>query len=1027
MIKPNRRKLPKASRLNPLQLKKNTPTGKSGFISNQLAKKQADLINKKALPKSGQIVRPWNQANRFSIFFKKLKFWQKKSNPLTPNNRIKKPKWYRFTWRRFFATLGILIAVVALSIAGVFAYYVRDLPNPKEIANRQIDQSTQILDRNGKLIYSFYADENRTVTKSEDISDWVKKATIATEDANFYTHHGFDAKGFTRAVWCKVSRSCYGGGGSTITQQYIKNTLLTSEVTYERKLRELILALEIEQIYSKDEILTGYLNTIPYGGTIYGIEAASQSYFGKSAKDLTLSEAATLVSIPQYPSRYSPYGSHLDELFARKDYVLDRMVLVGSITKEEADAAKAEAPNNENPAFTHKTNITAPHFVFYVRQKLIDFIGGDPVEAEKKLDQGGYVVTTSLDLDTQKLGEGILADLGPGMVTKYQASNAQLSAVDPKSGEILAMVGSIDYDKSISGNTNFSDAALQPGSSFKPVVYATLFDQTHKMSPAKVFFDLETDFGNYIPHNYDGKWRGPITVRNALAQSLNIPAVKALALTGLGDSVATAEKMGITTLSSKNVDYGLSLVLGSGEVKPIEMAGAYATFANGGQHYDLRPILKIEQAGNLVKDFRETKPTQAIDPEVAYQITSILSDNNARSPVFGTRNNLTLPDRPVAAKTGSTNNNRDGWTIGYTPQIAVSVWVGNNLPNKTMSKGADGSYVAAPIWKRFMQEYHKGKPVEQFTRPDTMKEVTLDKLSGKLYTDQSPADQHITEWLAPWQIPTDTDNVHVKVKIDQVTGKLATDLTPAAQIIEQTFCTVHSELPDNPNWENPVLKWAAENNCNGQPPTTTDDLHVDANRPTLSWVAPTASSTIAGNTALTVNAGGPRTVTKVEFFVNNISVGSVSSAPWTVSFNADTLAAGTITLEAVATNDLGLTRTDQISVTKGPGGSPTDDSSSGRPGPVSSATAVLTGPRIIHFSWINPSDANLTSVNIYASMAADQLGNLISTISATPGSNTATDIHLNDQSYQGTVYFTLRPLNSLNKENLSNTRLPVKL
>jgi membrane peptidoglycan carboxypeptidase len=456
--------------------------------------------------------------------------------------------------------------------------------------------------------------------------------------------------------------------------------------------------------------------------------------------------------------------------------------------------------------------------VFFVRQQLIDFIGGDPTDAEKKLDQEGYVVKTSLDLEAQGLAESVMQDMGPSTVKKYGASNAALTAVDPKTGEVLAMVGSIDYEDSKSGNTNYANALLQPGSSFKPFVYATTFDKVHKKSPASIFFDLQTDFGNYVPQNYDGRFRGPVTIRNSLAQSLNIPAVKALENTGIKDAIGTATRLGISSLTNTDA-YGLSLVLGAGEVRPVEMANAYAGFANGGKHNNLRPILTIEKDGKMVKDFRTDEPTQALEPEVAYQITSILSDNNARTPVFGARNNLTLSDRPVAAKSGTTNSNRDAWTVGFTPQISVAVWVGNNEANKTMVKGADGSIVAAPIWKRYMQEYLKGKPIEQFTRPEGLKDVTIDMLSGKLPTDQSPSDQRITDMFAEWQIPTDFDDVHTKVKIDRVTGKLATDITPPEDIEELVYFYVHSEHPDNPNWEGPVQAWAAANGGNSRPPT----------------------------------------------------------------------------------------------------------------------------------------------------------------------------------------------------------------
>lgn len=933
----SKQKLPKnrigSSKLNPLGLKVSKPTGKP---ATPLAKRLADKRR----------------------IFKKLP-WPTRST-------------FVFTWRKFFIVMGSFLAVFILGIAITFAVVVRELPNPKQLSNRPIDQSTKIVDRNGNLIYNFFGDQNRTLLTADQISDNIKDATVALEDATFYEHSGFALKGISRAVVCRVTKSCVAGGGSTITQQYVKLALLNdTSQTLTRKIKDLFLAIEVEQVYSKEEILTGYLNEISYGGNIYGIEAASQSYFGKTAKDLSLAEAATLASIPQRPAYYSPYGSHLDALFARKDYTLDRMASVGMITQEEADAAKKEAPNVENPNFTKKQGLIAPHFAFYVRQQLLAFMEGDSQQAELKLDTAGYTVTTSLDLETQKLAESIVTDMGPAVVKDWGASNAALTAVDPKTGEVIAMVGSIDYTDSKSGNTNFANALLQPGSSFKPIVYATAFDKDHKHSPASITYDLQTDFGGgYIPQNYNGKFNGPVTNRNALAQSLNIPAVKNLALVGVSDAIATAEKLGISSLTAKPGDYGLSLVLGAGEVRPVEMANAYGAFSNGGIHHDLRPILKIEKDGKVIKDFTQDEGTQVIEPQVAYQITSILSDNNARTPVFGSKSKLTLADRPVAAKSGTTNSNRDGWTVGFTPQISVAVWVGNNEAGKTMKKGADGSVVAAPIWNRFMREYLKGKPVEQFARPDGLTELTVDKLSGKLPNDQSPPDQRITDIFAEWQIPKESDDVHIKVQIDKTTGKLATALTPADNIETRYYIRVHSEMPDNPNWEGPVQAWAQQNGASDKPPTETDDVHTEANRPTIKITTPKANSTAGDPITISVDAGGNSPITKVEFFINNVSIGVRTEAPWNISYPSGSLPSGSQVITATATNQLGLTRSDEVTIIKS--GSDTTP-----PGAVSNVNITKTGGRSVHITWSNPNDADLAGVNVYMSIAANTLGNSV--------------------------------------------------
>jgi membrane peptidoglycan carboxypeptidase len=902
------------------------------------------------------------------------------------------------------------LAIMLVGIAGLFAYYVKDLPNPRKLSERFVVESTKIYDRNGELLFNFHGEQNRTRVEFDQISDHVKKATIALEDASFYKHPGFDVKGLSRAIICRLP-VCGGrvsGGGSTITQQYVRNADvgITRERSSNRKLREIILSIEIEQIYGKDEILTGYLNEIPYGANAYGIEAAAQTYFRKAAAELSLAEAATLASIPQRPTFLSPYGNNLPALFARKDYTLDRMARVGFITQEEADAAKAEAPNLESPSFAPRSNITAPHFVFYVREKLIDFLDDDPATAELKLDQAGFNVYTSLDLETQRLAESILAEMGPSAVDRYQASNAAITAVDPKTGEIIAMAGSIDYNNSRSGNTNFAAANLQPGSAFKPLVYVTAFGKKYKYSPASITFDLPTDFGGgYRPNNYNGQFSGPITNRNALARSLNVPAVKNLYLVGIPDALKTAESLGITTLTEPQ-RYGLSLVLGSGEVKPVELAAAYGTFGNEGKRYPLRPILRIERAGSIIKDFTKEEATQAVEPEVAFQMSHIMADNGARAPVFGTRNHLTLgPDRPVAAKSGTTQNNRDAWTVGYTPQISVAVWVGNNEPNKTMIRGADGSIVAGPMWNRFMREYLKGKPVEQFKRPDTIREFTVDRLSGKIPTNQSPPDQRITDIFAPWQIPTDFDDVHVRVSLDRVSGKLATELTPEENIVVRFFCRIRSEVPDNPNWEAPVQAWAASNGCTERPPTERDDVHTEGNRPSVSITSPSSGSTVTGTFTITATTGGSRPISKVDFYINSVLIGTATKDPWSTTYDANSLPAGSSIIEAVVRNDLGLTRTDQVTITKGAAANPPGAVSN-----ISSNSGKFAPPsKPIKINWKNPNSPDITTAIISYSGPS---GSGTRTVAVTPNSNGTLDF----TGPIGTYTFTIRVRNSAGLE-----------
>jgi membrane peptidoglycan carboxypeptidase len=806
---------------------------------------------------------------------------------------VKKPKLkserkHRFSFKKFlkiflWTVLGVVLLTV-LSVVGIFAYYKPQLPNPDQLVNRQINQTTHILDRNGNNLYDIHGEENRTLVTGSQISPYIKQAEVATEDANFYHEYGFSPTGIIRAILVRIPilnrflpAGELAGGGSTITQQYVKNALLSDSETISRKIKELILSIEVEQIYTKDQILTGYLNEIPYGSGAYGIEAAARTYFNVDAKDLTLSESAILAAIPQAPTYYSPYGNHLDDLFARKDYILDRMVATGYITKAQADAAKVAAPSPNNLNFREQANLVAPHFDFYIREQMINILDpSDPQKAEQMLDDNGYTITTSLDLPTQKMAESIISTMGPEMVKKYNASNAALVAIDPKTGQIIAMVGSIDYYNSYSGETNFATALLQPGSSFKPIMYATAFNQQHGLAPGTIVQDTPADFGGYKPMDYDLQFRGNLTIRQALAESLNIPAVRTINQIGIPDTISTAKKLGIDTINQPADHYGLTLALGSAEVPPVEMANAYATFADQGVYHPLTPILTVTQNGKTIYDFTKTHTgNQAITPEVAYEITNILADLNAKKPTFGsTVAYLSLAgNRPAAVKTGTSENFRDGWTIGYTPSIATAVWVGNNKPNQTMHNASDGVMVAAPIWQKFMNTYLSGSKVEQFPIPSDITTTTIDTVSGKIATDLTPAQDKITDIFAPWQLPQGTDNIHVQS--------------------------------------------------------------------TLDFVVPTADQYVNGPTVISLNPGGPRPVTQVQVYVNDNLVGTLTQAPWTVNFDFSTLPNGPATIKAIATNDQNITTTTQINVNIGlaptPSPSPTPT-----PSPSSSPTSTST-------------------------------------------------------------------------------------
>ncbi len=836
-------------------------------------------------------------------------FWQKKTNQIIkkilPPNYKRMPKWKIALYLSFYAAVTVIFFLVI-----AFAWFSKDLPTPAKIANRKPVESTKLYDRTGQILLYETGDQKRTVVKSDEISSYLKDATVATEDANFYHHHGFDTKAIFRAIYEKiVGKTSRVSGTSTITQQYVKNALLTSDRSMTRKFKELILSIELEFMYSKDDILTMYLNEIPYGNSTAGAEAAAKMYYGKPAKDLTLGEAATLAAIPQAPTYYSPYGTHTPELIARKNYVLDRMVETGKVSADDAQKAKEEDTTTLGLDLKQRRDaILAPHFAMYVLEQIADQYG------EEKVQKEGLKIITTLDFDKQKMAEQAVVD-GSAKYNKYGASNAAMVAVDPNTGQILAMVGSKDYfDTKIDGNVNVADSKRQPGSSFKPFAYATAFKKK-EYSPSKILYDFKTDFGGgYIPQNYNGRFNGPVTMRQALSNSLNIPAVKVMSLAGIDNVLRTASDMGITTLTHRD-QYGLSLVLGAGEVKPVEMAGAFGVFATGGVKNDLTPVLKItDSSGKTIYDFEtQKKPRQALDPQIAYEINSILSDNNARSLVFGTHSALYFPDRVVAAKTGTTSDFKDAWTVGYTPQIAVAVWVGNNN-SKKMNNGADGSVIAAPIFHQFLNNALAGVQSQEFARPDGIQEVEVEKWSNKLPSDSST--EKVKDIFASWQVPTDKDDVNVKLKICKANGKLAPADMAESMIEEKQFTIIHSERPDNPNWENPVRAWAEANGKYNPPPTdycTAKDLS-----PTLSIATPTNGASISGLSTITVSASISPKITSVSYFIDNenslIGSGNPGSTNFPLVYDFSGLTAGSHKIIAVGTDENGTTTRANITI-----------------------------------------------------------------------------------------------------------------
>ena len=634
-----------------------------------------------------------------------------------------------------------LLALLLLSLTLLASFYffiLKDLPSPDQLITRPQPLTTKIYDRHGRLLYKIFDEENRTLVTLDKLPPYLIHATLAIEDAEFYHHPGFSWKGIFRSLKQIVLNKKLQGG-STITQQLVKNALLTRQRTLKRKVKEIILALLVELRFSKDEILQMYLNEVPYGGTAYGIEEAAQTYFGKSARDLTLAEAALLAGLPASPTTYSPYGAHPELTKRRQALVLQRMVEEGFITADQADRAK-----KQRLVFRpHKTDIKAPHFVMYVKDILVKKYGSRVVE------RGGLSITTSLDLDLQHFAEKVVKN-EIQKIQKYHISNAAVLITAPQTGEILAMVGSVDYfNTAIDGNVNVTLRPRQPGSAIKPINYAVALQNGY--TPATILADTPVTFrfpGSppYSPRNYDGRFHGLIPLRVALASSYNVPAVKVLYSYGLQKMIDQAKKMGITTWNQPS-RYGLSLTLGGAEVKMVDLAVAYGVFANLGYKVPLHPILKVTDSHGRIleknllcpaRSFqaqarqKETcQPSLVLSPQVAYLINDILSDNQARTPAFGPRSYLYIPNHQVAVKTGTTNSKRDNWTIGYTSDYLVAVWVGNN-DNSPMSAVASGVTGASPIWNKIITHLLKNRPPHRFPRPSGIVEVEICSLNGLL-------------------------------------------------------------------------------------------------------------------------------------------------------------------------------------------------------------------------------------------------------------------------------------------------------
>ncbi len=626
-------------------------------------------------------------------------------------------EWLRKFLSAFFSLVfEILYIAFLVGIGGMLGFlwiYFSDATDVSQLLERPLAETSVILDRTGTVpLYELHGEENRTIVSHNDIPNVVRLATVAAEDRSFYRNFGVDPFSIIRALRANFQAGHIEQGASTITQQLARIAFLSREKTVIRKIREAILAFKIERTFTKDQILDTYLNTVPYGSNAYGIERAAESFFGKHSKDLTLDEATFLAALPRATTHYSPYGANRDELRARQESILRYMELDGLVN--EYDAQLARDTNTFAKLRPIEAPIRAPHFVFAVIDALEKQYGREFLETR------GLRIRTTLDVSLQDEAEQSVV-AGVQRNRKYNAENAALVAIDVSTGDVLSMVGSRDYfDTTIDGAVNVTMRPRQPGSAFKPFAYARAFEEGYQ--PETLVYDVPTNFGpdgsgrDYMPKDYDGKYRGALPMKEALPQSLNIPAVETLAVSGVPDVIGLARRLGISTLDDGR-PYGLSLVLGGAEVLPIDMASAFAVFASEGIRREYRLILSVDSVDESIHDEFPVQEKRVLNAEIARRINTILSDNSLRAPIFGTNSPLAFPKGTVAAKTGTTQDFHDAWTVGYTPSISVAVWAGNN-DNAPLRYGADGVFAAAPLWRDFLDRVMDRFPKESFASYD---------------------------------------------------------------------------------------------------------------------------------------------------------------------------------------------------------------------------------------------------------------------------------------------------------------------
>lgn len=774
------------------------------------------------------------------------------------------------------ATVGFVALVVGIIGVGLlFAWYAKDLPRPDKI-RRVEGLSTIITDRTGENLYEIFEGENRIPVAFEDIPEHLRNATVAVEDKGFYQHQGLSTAGIIRAlINIFVFRNMQGG--STLTQQLVKNVLLTNEQTLPRKIKEAVLAIQIERKYSKDEILQMYLNEVPYGGTAAGVESASKYYFNKHVKELNLVESVILAGLPQSPSGYTPFGADPKAYIPRAQAVARRMREDGYITPQQEAEVREQLDDVEfNKG---EVGLRAPHFVAYVREQLVEKFG------EEMVERGGFRVTTTLDWKLQDQTEKIVKE-EVDKIKSLKVSNGAAVVIDPSTGEILAMVGSKDYNASDSGGYKFNvvtQGLRQPGSTIKPIAYAAAFKKGY--TPATLLMDVETKYPSgekdkpeYNPKNYDGKYRGPMQLRYALGNSINTIAVKVTALVGVRDVLRTAYDMGLTTLepSDDNLKkFGLSIALGGGDVRMLELASSFGVFATGGNRQEPVSILKVQDAkGKVIYEYKTPTAKRVLEQDIAYLISHILSDNGARRDVFGERSALVVPGKTVAVKTGTTDDKRDNWTVGYTKHRVVATWVGNNDNSPMHPSLSSGITGAAPIWNRIMKEALKDIKDEPFDRPASVVEMDIDTFGGGLPVDGTPTRKEV---FIKGTEPTQKAPVYQELKLSKRdNNKLANSIEiTKGEYDTKAFIVLTEQDPvsgDGKNrWQEGIDGWIAQqSDAKYKPPR---EVNETSDQISVSIREPNNGSRIDSNTIrVRAEAASLNDVTKIEIYVDGVLV-----------------------------------------------------------------------------------------------------------------------------------------------------------